>query len=296
MAIHNSHPLQRGGTSPNGPLAHAHSMQPSHEVAAHAAHNTSGTTPNTETKFLPLHVAIHWVNLIGHSVPRKTSLQEWRERSKRSGTERTRHGAAIPRHEAVVPVAGRARTADVSLVLNLLRDNSGDDQPNQVEEALKARNLNRSQRLRVYINAAENVDRAGLSLADADRVKKVLEKAVKDIQYPDRDKFEPAIHDPKKLYQVIKELFPTWPELRQAMHGPDRLSEEIEVSLEELENLKAVTPRELRSGWIRVHTAVDGVLPRLKPSDIVKFAYRIVGPELCAAATSAFRRIAKSRY
>lgn len=56
MAIHTPHHLQHGGLSPNSPLSHTHSTQPSHEVAGHAAHNILGTTPNTETKFLPLHV------------------------------------------------------------------------------------------------------------------------------------------------------------------------------------------------------------------------------------------------
>jgi hypothetical protein len=225
------------------------------------------------------------MNLAANNVPRKTSLRDRRENSKQARPEKTRRGGDRSGDDAVAPVAGRARTANGSLVLNLQRDSSNDDQRRLLEEALKRRQPNQNQRPIAYKGSGKKPGRADLSFEDAGHA----------VSTQGRD--EPGtVYDPVKLREAFKELFPTWRELRQAIHNPEKLQGAIEATPEQLEKLKTVTARELRNGSVRVHTAIGGVVPLLTGLDILKFGIRLVGPEACPEAVAESRRRCVSAY
>lgn len=174
--------------------------------------------------------------------------------------------------DAVVPIAGQALTAEVSLALNLGRDNSNDEPRDSLDTALKGRKPNRNQRLNVYNASLKDGNRTELSFEDANQM------------FQSQNGHEPrqVKLDPVELHKAFKKMFPTWPKLRNAMLNPARVRETYDPQM--LEKLKTAMKRELRTGQIKAHTAFSGLVPGFTALDVMSFFNRIFGPENCSEA------------
>lgn len=265
----------QGGISPDAPQSPAQLTPSEQEASGNAARQAVGAMATSGTTFIPPHVFNHWVmNLMGRSVVRHMSLREWRLRSKQKGPDSSRPALAGNVDDAIDPVSGRSRTPEVSLVLNLLRDHSGDDQRERLEEQLKARKLNPSQRLQVYIEAAANVDSEGLSPEDAARIKQILAQSVHEIQSTNR--------------HVI----------RQSIHDPDKLREAVETIAGPIEKLMAVMERELRvrRNPDSPHTTMDRIDVPYQALSLVVFGNKLAGPEHCWKFIATLRKMTKPEF
>jgi hypothetical protein len=274
MANISNQPRPLGGIPTPGAISPAAPVPHGADVSGQAVHQLVGSATTTGTKFTPAPVFAHWANLMGKTGARNMSLQERRTRSKQQGPDRSRRAKNGATDDAVDPVSGRVRAADVALALDLLRNDSGDGQRNHLEEELKTRKLDRKHRLHVYIKAAENAEQADLLPEDLHRVKQALKKLAQGIQSQNRHELRSAMHDPEKLREAI-----------EAIAGP-------------IEKLTEGMRRELRSyvGPDRPHTEIHRVDVPFQALSMLKFTIALAGPEGCMKALAAYRALWRSGY
>lgn len=273
MSFPTVNPLQHSGISPNGPQSPVPPSSPVSEVAGKVAQQVAGTIAGAQTTFIPPQV-FNLMNLVGRGIMRNVPLLERRMRSAQKSTDKSRHAIGSAADEEVAPVSGRERPSEVSLALNLLKDDSRDDRRTHVEEELKARKLNPSQRLNVYIEAAAHVDSEGLKPDDAGRIKQSLMQSVEEIQSKNRHAIRRYIHNPEKLREAIEEIA-----------GP-------------LEKLAAIMQRELRNRHNpdSPHTDMDRVDVPYQALSVLAFANKIAGPEHCWKFLAGLRKATKFEY
>jgi hypothetical protein len=274
MSISSIQPIPYGGISPIGKVPPVNPVSPAPQVTG-LVHQTDGTITTTGTKFTPSPDFDRWMisNLVRGAV-RSLSLAERRRSFSQKRADPSRRANDGATDEAVDSVSGRGHALDVAFALNLLREDSGDDQRSLVEEELKARKLDRKDRLHVYIKAHEHAAEAGLSPEDTGRVKQALKKSQQDLQSQNRHELRQAIHDREKLREAI-----------EAIAGP-------------IENLKAGMRRELRFslGQDRPHTEMHRVDVPFQALSMLKFMIEVAGPEGCKKALAAIRGLWRSGY
>jgi len=291
MQITSNHPLPHGGISPNGPISPARPASPVPEVTGQVVHQTTGAIHTTGPKLTPIPVFNHWANVTRNGIARYMTLRERRTRTKqRVGKEHSEDESLSD--DAIDPVAGRVRTADVSLALNLLFDKSGDDQRSRLEEELKARKLNPMQRVHVYMKAATNVEQAGLSREDAQRVKEALKKSAQDLQSQNRHELRRAMHDPEKLREAI-----------EMIAGPlEKLTESMRRDLLAVADVQRPQTQDARreartlAGTNRPRIAIPNIDVPAQGLWLVKLGNLLAGPQHCLKWLAVCRSLWRSGY
>jgi len=141
------------------------------------------------------------------------------------------------------------RVRAVKKALSMMREGTSDEQLGRMDKELEEQGLDPEERRKVYITALDEVDRAGMSPQDAERMKNAFQKAI--------------------------EIHPENPhELRRAMQNPEKLREGTELIVGSLDRLTDVNRRELRAGAPgSPHIEASRVdMPLQSPLSLIQFA------------------------